>query len=91
MTIAATRSLTLPAIRRRRALMLLRSAGAVTCQDLQQEFHISAATARRDIAAVVRRGYGVRVYGGAVREAAAYDDFKVTSGHVPQRSDSSSL
>jgi DeoR/GlpR family transcriptional regulator of sugar metabolism len=91
MTIAANRSLTLPAVRRRRALILLRSAGAVTCQDLQREFHISAATARRDIAAVVRRGHGVRVYGGAVREAATYADLKVTSGRLPQHVDSSSL
>ena len=61
-----TDSAPLPAVRRRRAVVLLQSVGAVKCQDLQEEFHISAATARRDIAAVVRRGHGVRVYGGAV-------------------------
>jgi len=54
MTTIATQTTPLPAVRRRRALMLLRSAGAVSCQDLQREFHISAATARRDIEALVR-------------------------------------
>ena len=56
----------LPAVRRRRALMLLQSVGAVSCQDLQREFDISPTTARRDIVALVRRGHGVRVHGGAV-------------------------
>jgi DeoR/GlpR family transcriptional regulator of sugar metabolism len=56
----------LPAVRQRYALELLRRFGVVRCHELEFRFGISEATARRDIDAVVRRGYGERVYGGAV-------------------------
>jgi DeoR family transcriptional regulator of aga operon len=57
---------TLPAVRRRRALEILRRCGSVTCYDVQVLFDVSTATARRDIDYLARRGVAVRVYGGAV-------------------------
>lgn len=56
----------LPAVRQRYAIEMLRHFGVVRCHELESRFGISEATARRDIDAVVRRGNGVRVYGGAV-------------------------
>ena len=56
----------LPAVRRQYALHVLGRRGSVTCQDLRALFDISDATARRDIAVLVRRGQAVRVYGGAI-------------------------
>ena len=56
----------LPAVRRRRALEILRRRGSVACHDVQVMFHVSTATARRDIDDLARRGLAVRVHGGAV-------------------------
>jgi DeoR/GlpR family transcriptional regulator of sugar metabolism len=56
----------LPAVRRRRALEILRRRGSVACHDVQALFHVSTATARRDIDDLARRGLAVRVHGGAV-------------------------
>jgi len=56
----------LPAVRRRRALEILRRHGSVTCHDVQVLFQVSTATARRDIDSLARHGVAVRVHGGAV-------------------------
>ena len=56
----------LPAVRRRRALEILRRRGSVACHDVEVLFHVSTATARRDIDDLARRGLAVRVHGGAV-------------------------
>ncbi len=56
----------LPAVRRRRALEILRRHGSVTCHDVQLLFQVSTATARRDIDSLARCGVAVRVHGGAV-------------------------
>jgi len=56
----------LPAVRRRRALEILQRHGSVACHDVQVLFHVSTATARRDIDALARRGVAIRVHGGAV-------------------------
>ena len=69
-------SAALPAVRQRYACELLRRFGVVSCCELQAHFDISEATARRDLAVVVRRGYAKRVYGGAV----------LPDGWIPSRS-----
>ena len=56
----------LPAIRRRYAAQILQRDGTVTCRNLELLFHVSPATARRDLNDLVRRGVALRVYGGAV-------------------------
>ncbi len=62
---------TLPAGRQRRILELLRARGAVSVADLEQEFGISAMTARRDLRVLEEEGQANRTYGGAVLPAAA--------------------
>jgi DeoR/GlpR family transcriptional regulator of sugar metabolism len=57
----------LPAIRQRHALDVLQASGFVECRDLQERFKISEATARRDIAVLVRKGAARRIHGGAMR------------------------
>jgi DeoR/GlpR family transcriptional regulator of sugar metabolism len=56
----------LPEQRRRRIEMRLREAGSVTVAGLEEEFGISAATARRDLAVLERQGKAKRTHGGAV-------------------------
>jgi DeoR/GlpR family transcriptional regulator of sugar metabolism len=46
--------------------MRLREAGSVTVAGLEEEFGISAATARRDLAVLERQGKAKRTHGGAV-------------------------
>ncbi|HEX5851296.1 MAG TPA: DeoR family transcriptional regulator, partial [Rubrobacter sp.] len=56
----------LPEQRRRRIVMRLREAGSVTVTGLERELGISAATARRDLAALEGQGKAKRTHGGAV-------------------------
>src|SRR5215210_3758870 len=56
----------LPEHRRRRIEMRLREAGSVTVAGLEDEFGISAATARRDLAVLERQGKAKKTHGGAV-------------------------
>lgn len=44
----------------------LRSAGSVTVAELEEQFGISSMTARRDLAAIERKGLARRTHGGAV-------------------------
>jgi DeoR/GlpR family transcriptional regulator of sugar metabolism len=60
-----------PAGRQQRILQLLRSRGSVSVADLEQEFGISAMTARRDLRVLEDDGHAHRTYGGAVLPAAA--------------------
>jgi DeoR family transcriptional regulator of aga operon len=60
-----------PASRQRRTLELLRAQGSVSVADLEQEFGISAMTARRDLRVLEEEGHAHRTYGGAVVPAAA--------------------
>src|SRR3712207_7152787 len=57
---------TLPERRQQRIAMLVREAGGVTIAGLEKELGISAATARRDLALLERRGKVKRTHGGAV-------------------------
>ncbi|MGI9122783.1 MAG: DeoR family transcriptional regulator, partial [Rubrobacter sp.] len=56
----------LPEQRQQRIAMLVRESGSVTVAGLEKEFGISAATARRDLALLERRGKVKRTHGGAV-------------------------
>jgi DeoR/GlpR family transcriptional regulator of sugar metabolism len=56
----------LPEQRQRRIAMLVRETGSVTVAGLEGELGISAATARRDLALLERRGMVKRIHGGAV-------------------------
>jgi DeoR/GlpR family transcriptional regulator of sugar metabolism len=60
-----------PASRQQRVLQLLRAQGSVSVSDLEQEFGISAMTARRDLRVLEEEGQAHRTYGGAVLPAAA--------------------
>jgi DeoR/GlpR family transcriptional regulator of sugar metabolism len=66
MTMSDVSRAPLPAVRRRRVLEILRRRGSVACHDVEEIFHVSTATARRDIDDLARRGLAVRVHGGAV-------------------------
>jgi DeoR/GlpR family transcriptional regulator of sugar metabolism len=46
--------------------MLVRESGSVTVAGLEKELHISAATARRDLAVLERQGKVKRTHGGAI-------------------------
>ena len=56
----------LPEQRQQRIAMLVRESGSVTVAGLEKELGISAATARRDLALLERRGKVKRTHGGAV-------------------------
>jgi DeoR/GlpR family transcriptional regulator of sugar metabolism len=56
----------LPEQRQQRIAMLVRESGSVTVAGLEEELGISAATARRDLAVLERRGKVKRTHGGAV-------------------------
>src|SRR5215203_6656346 len=56
----------LPERRQQRIAMLVREVGSVTVAGLEKELGISAATARRDLALLERRGKVKRTHGGAV-------------------------
>ena len=57
---------TLPERRQQRIALLVRETGGVTIAGLEKELGISAATARRDLAMLERRGKVKRTHGGAV-------------------------
>jgi DeoR/GlpR family transcriptional regulator of sugar metabolism len=56
----------LPERRQQRIATLVRETGSVTIAGLEEEFGISAATARRDLAMLERHGKVKRTHGGAV-------------------------
>src|SRR5215211_4381836 len=56
----------LPEQRQHRIAMLVRESGSVSVAGLEKELGISAATARRDLAVLERRGKVKRTHGGAV-------------------------
>jgi DeoR/GlpR family transcriptional regulator of sugar metabolism len=56
----------MPEQRQQRIAMLVRESGSVTVAGLEKELGISAATARRDLAMLERRGKVKRTHGGAV-------------------------
>src|SRR5688572_6317927 len=56
----------LPEQRQRRIVLRLREVGSVTVAGLEEEFGISAATARRDLTVLERQGKAKRTHGGAV-------------------------
>ena len=56
----------LPEQRQRRIAMLVRETGSVTVAGLEGDLGISAATVRRDLALLERRGMVKRIHGGAV-------------------------
>lgn len=74
----------LPEERRRRILALLREEGTISVAALEDQFGISAMTARRDLDSLEREGQVRRTYGGAVLpELSAYEDsFKQRLGHA---------
>jgi len=73
-----------PAGRRRLILQLLRTRGSVSVADLEQEFGISAMTARRDLRMLEEEGLANRTYGGAVlpASAAGEDSFEQRIGQA---------
>src|SRR5918996_6073401 len=62
----AAKRANLPEQRQQRIVMRVREAGSVTVAGLEKELGISAATARRDLALLERRGKVKRTHGGAV-------------------------
>ncbi len=73
-----------PAGRRRLILQLLRARGSISVADLEQEFGISAMTARRDLRMLEEEGLAHRTYGGAVlpTSAALEDSFEQRIGRA---------
>ena len=66
-TAADTRGGTMLAESRRNAIAeILRAAGAITVSDVESRFGVSTMTARRDLAALAKRGIAQRTHGGAV-------------------------
>jgi DeoR/GlpR family transcriptional regulator of sugar metabolism len=59
----------LSSVRRRRIVEILRAESSVTVARLQQDFDVSAMTARRDLAELERQGLARRTHGGAVLPA----------------------
>src|ERR671920_1515997 len=56
----------MPEQRQQRMAELVRETGSVTVPELEGEFGVSAATARRDLAVLERQGKVKRTHGGAV-------------------------
>jgi DeoR/GlpR family transcriptional regulator of sugar metabolism len=64
-----------PAERRRLILEVLRERGSVSIATVEEEFGVSAMTARRDLALLAENGYARRTHGGAVLpELTAHED-----------------
>jgi DeoR/GlpR family transcriptional regulator of sugar metabolism len=64
-----------PAERRRLILELLREHGSVSVNAMEEQFGVSAMTARRDLALLAEGGYARRTHGGAMLpELAAHED-----------------
>src|SRR5918992_4148715 len=57
---------TMPEQRQQQLAELIREAGSVTVPELEEEFGVSAATARRDLAVLERQGKVKRTHGGAI-------------------------
>src|SRR5215207_1988324 len=56
----------MPEQRQQRMAELVRETGSVTVPELEEQFEVSAATARRDLAVLERQGKVKRTHGGAV-------------------------
>src|SRR5918911_3372475 len=56
----------MPEQRQQRMAELVRETGSVTVPELEEEFEVSAATARRDLTVLERQGKVKRTHGGAV-------------------------
>src|ERR671916_2442481 len=56
----------MPEQRQQRIVELIREAGSATVPELEEEFGVSAATSRRDLAVLERHGKVKRTHGGAV-------------------------
>src|ERR687898_2158737 len=56
----------MPEQRQQRMAELVRETGSVAVPELEEEFEVSAATARRDLAVLERQGKVKRTHGGAV-------------------------
>src|SRR5918993_2423245 len=56
----------MPEQRQQRMAELVRETGSVTVPELEEEFGVSAATARRDLAVLESQGKVKRTHGGAV-------------------------
>ncbi|MDQ8047178.1 MAG: DeoR/GlpR family DNA-binding transcription regulator [Solirubrobacteraceae bacterium] len=63
------RTAALSSVRRRRIVEILRAETAITVARVQQDFDVSAMTARRDLAELERQGLARRTHGGAVLPA----------------------
>ncbi len=64
-----------PAERRRIILDLLREQGSINVVDVEERFHVSPMTARRDLAILAEGGLARRTHGGALLpELAAHED-----------------
>jgi DeoR/GlpR family transcriptional regulator of sugar metabolism len=74
----------MPERRRRRIVEIVRESGSVTVAGLQEDFGISQATARRDLAVLERQGKVKRTHGGAVlpRVAQHEDSFQQRLGEA---------
>src|ERR671910_1869564 len=59
----------MPEQRQQRMAELVRETGSVAVPELEEEFEVSAATARRDLAVLERQGKVKRTHGGAVLPA----------------------
>lgn len=60
------RAVPVPAERRRLIAERIRAEGSITVATLEEDFAISAMTARRDLAVLEREGIAKRTYGGAI-------------------------
>ena len=74
----------MPERRRQRIAEIVRESGSVTVAGLEKELDISAATARRDLAVLERRGQAKRTHGGAVLPGVAQheDSFQQRLGEA---------
>ena len=74
----------IPERRQQRIAELIRESGSVTVSALEKEFGISAATARRDLAALEKQGKVRRTHGGAVMPGLAQheDSFQQRLGEA---------
>src|SRR3954451_11275579 len=74
----------IPESRRQRIAEIVRGSGSVAVSGLQEDFGISQATARRDLAVLERQGKVKRTYGGAVLPGVAQheDSFQQRLGEA---------
>ncbi|WP_106815534.1 substrate-binding domain-containing protein [Microbacterium timonense] len=79
----------LAAERRAHVLATLERDGAVRVAQLMEELGVAPVTLRRDLAQMEREGLLVRVHGGAVPAAGAFEDAE--TGHLPMSSRAGSI